>query len=279
MVPNHPSRLFPTQPSFSSLLSILSAKRDGTESPLVYLRPKQTWRARQKGVLTGAPSRLLWWAALVAPQQPLSMAISYAALSAWAADANAKIELIDRDECWIDVIALTDADAARMLQKVQSQSRLAADAGRTRMLQTLQRMTRILQQRTQLGAALVQQRFSTDAALGSLSVLDNDEPELIVRLAGTHAKDLAAIAQALAFVRTQALRPWRTTRRGLLRLRACRSCGPSLNSPSRRLVPSTISTRDTSSLTAHHHCKRGKATCLMLGLLPCRRRDVLSATS
>ena len=35
------------------------------------------------------------------------MAISYTALAAWAADAHAKIELIDKDACWIDVIALT----------------------------------------------------------------------------------------------------------------------------------------------------------------------------
>ena len=97
------------------------------------------------------------------------MAINYTALAAWAADAHAKIELIDRDECWIDVIALTDADAARMLQKVQSEaSGLIYDTGSTRMLQTLQRMARVLQQRTQLGVALVQQRLSTDAALGSL---------------------------------------------------------------------------------------------------------------
>ena len=147
------------------------------------------------------------------------MAISYTALAAWAADANAKIELIDRDECWIDVIALTDADAAHMLQKVQSEaSGLIYDTGNKRMLERLQRMTRVLQHRTQLGAALVQQRLSTDAALGSLSVLTYDTRQLIVRLAGERAKDLT-----IAVVCTQALRLWRRTRRGLLRLLACDS--------------------------------------------------------
>ena len=121
------------------------------------------------------------------------MAINYTALAAWAADANAKIELIDRDECWIDVIALTDADAAHMLQKVQSEaSGLIYDTGNKRMLERLQRMTRVLQHRTQLGAALVQQRLSTDAALGSLSVLTYDTRQLIVRLAGERAKDLSS---------------------------------------------------------------------------------------
>ena len=133
------------------------------------------------------------------------MAISYTALAAWAADANAKIELIDRDECWIDVIALTDADAARMLQQVQSEaSGLIYDTGNKRMLERLQRMTRVLQHRTQLGAALVQQRLSTDAALGSLSVLTYDTRQLIVRLAGERAKDLAAIARTSSSCRVHA---------------------------------------------------------------------------
>ena len=131
------------------------------------------------------------------------MAISYTALAAtvhsiltWVADAHAKIELIDKDACWTHVIALTDADAARMLQIAQSQaSRLADDAGTTSMLQTLQRMTRILEQRVHLGAALLQQRFSTDAALGSFSVLSPDDLQLIVRLASVLAKDRAAIAR------------------------------------------------------------------------------------
>ena len=132
------------------------------------------------------------------------MAASYTALAAtihrllsWAADAHAKIELIDKHACWIDVIALTDADAARMLQIAQSQaSRLADDADTTRMLQTLQRMARVLQQRLHLGAALLQQRFLTHAALGSFSVLSTDDLQLIVRLASVRGRDRAAIARA-----------------------------------------------------------------------------------
>eukprot|EP00964_Phaeocystis_antarctica_P043788 scaffold25122_cov66-Phaeocystis_antarctica.AAC.5 len=171
--------------------------------------PSKTWPKRPQGrVLTGAhgpTSSSLGGGIGRAPRQPLSMAISYTALAAWAADANAKIELIDRDECWIDVIVLTDADAAHMLQKVQSEaSGLIYDTGNKRMLERLQRMTRVLQHRTQLGAALVQQRLSTDAALGSLSVLTYDTRQLIVRLAGERAKDLAAIARTSSSFRVHA---------------------------------------------------------------------------
>ena len=42
MVPNHPSRLFPTPLYFSCFPSILSDKRDGTESPLVWYRAPRT---------------------------------------------------------------------------------------------------------------------------------------------------------------------------------------------------------------------------------------------
>ena len=98
-----------------------------------------------------------------------------------------------------------DADAARMLQIAQSQaSRLADDAGTTSMLQTLQRMTRILEQRVHLGAALLQQRFSTDAALGSFSVLSPDDLQLIVCLAGERPEDLAAIARTSSSFRAHA---------------------------------------------------------------------------
>jgi len=72
------------------------------------------------------------------------------------------------------------------------------------MLQTLQRMTRILQQRVHLGAALLQQRFSTDAALGSFSVLSPDDLQLIVCLAGERPEDLAAIARTSSSFRAHA---------------------------------------------------------------------------
>ena len=113
------------------------------------------------------------------------MAISYTALAAWAADAHAKIELIDKDACWIDVTALTDADAARMLQKVQSEaSELIYDTSNKRMLQTLQRMARVLQQRTQLGAALVQQRLSTRSQAAAALTLASLSDDIILLIVG-----------------------------------------------------------------------------------------------
>eukprot|EP00964_Phaeocystis_antarctica_P155442 scaffold124620_cov93-Phaeocystis_antarctica.AAC.1 len=55
MVPNHPSRLFPTHPYFSSLLSILSVERNGTESPLV----GETLRGSEDGERQQASKRSL----------------------------------------------------------------------------------------------------------------------------------------------------------------------------------------------------------------------------
>ena len=75
------------------------------------------------------------------------MAISYTALAAWAADAHAKIELIDKDACWIDVIALTDADAVCLMRAVDSNTRALLLYPSSAMLHTLQRMARVLQQR------------------------------------------------------------------------------------------------------------------------------------
>ena len=165
-----------------------------------------------------SPSAALAWLrlTLVAPQQPLSMATSYTVLAAWAADAHAKIELIDKDACWTHVIALTDADAVCLMRYVRTHRLMLQASGSglddyadARMLQMLQRMERILQQRVHLGAALVQQRFSTDAALGCFSVLTHDERLLVVRLAGERATDLAAIARTSssfrAHVRTAAV--------------------------------------------------------------------------
>ena len=132
------------------------------------------------------------------------MAISYTALAAWAADARAKVELVDKDACWIDVIALTDADAVCLMRDVRADTRSLLLYPRSAMLQTLQRMTRILQQRVHLGAALLQQRFSTDAALGSFSVLSPDDLQLIVCLAGERPEDLAAIARTSSSFRAHA---------------------------------------------------------------------------
>ena len=132
------------------------------------------------------------------------MAISYTALAAWAADARAKVELVDKDACWIDVIALTDADAVCLMRDVRADTRSLLLYPRSTMLQTLQRMTRILQQRVHLGAALLQQRFSTDAALGSFSVLSPDDLQLIVCLAGERPEDLAAIARTSSSFRAHA---------------------------------------------------------------------------
>ena len=138
------------------------------------------------------------------------MAISYTALATWAADAHAKIELIDKDACWIDVIALTDADAARMLQIAWVRAAVITDAAAgpllsAAMLHTLQRMARVLQQRVHLGAALLQQRFyDTDAALGSFSVLSTDDLQLIVRLAGERSNHLSAIARTSSSFRAHA---------------------------------------------------------------------------
>ncbi len=132
------------------------------------------------------------------------MAISYTALAAWAADAHAKIELIDKHACWTDVIALTDADVVCLTREVGTNERALQLYPSSTMLHTLQRMARVLQQRVHLGAALLQQRFSTHAALGSFSVLSTDDLQLIVRLAGERSENMSAIARTSSSFRAHA---------------------------------------------------------------------------
>ena len=132
------------------------------------------------------------------------MATSYTVLAAWAADAHAKIELIDKDACWTHVIALTDADAVCLMRDVGTIARALQLYPSSTMLHTLQWMARVLQQRVHLGAALLHQRFSTDAALGFFSVLSPDDIQPIVRLAGERSENLSAIARTSSSFRAHA---------------------------------------------------------------------------
>ena len=131
--------------------------------------------------------RCVFTRARITPPTPRAVfAMDIETLTAWASEANARTELHEQDPRWAQVAALTDADAAHMLQ-------------------TVKRMARVLEARAQLGAALIEQRRSSDAALGAFRLLHGDMCVRIVRMAAVASlKGLAAFAAASSAFRIHA---------------------------------------------------------------------------